>query len=142
MKIAIAADHGGFELKEALKKHFSNLNLADLGTHTTDAVDYPDMGAAVARKVAAKEFDYGILICGSGIGIAIAANKIHGIRAATCHNHYTAEMARRHNDANILAMGARVVDAQTAIDMVKVFLNTAFEGGRHQRRVEKIQALE
>lgn len=142
MKVCIAADHGGFELKEALKKKFSSLNFSDLGTNNTESVDYPDFGAAVARRVAAKEFDLGILICGSGIGISIAANKIKGIRAALCHNAYTAEMARRHNDANVLAMGGRVVDEKTAAEMTEIFLNTAFEGGRHARRVEKINALE
>lgn len=142
MKVCIAADHGGFELKEALRKKFSSLHFTDLGTNNAESVDYPDFGAAVARRVAAKEFDFGILICGSGIGISIAANKIKGIRAALCHNAYTAEMARKHNDANILAMGGRVVDEKTAAEMTEIFLNTAFEGGRHARRVEKIHALE
>lgn len=141
MKIAIAADHGGVELKEALKKKFSSLGLTDLGTHGNDSVDYPDFGAALARKVAAGEFERGILICGSGIGISIAANKIKGIRAALCHNAYTAEMARKHNDANVIAMGGRVVDEKTAAEMVEIFLNTAFEGGRHARRVEKLNAI-
>jgi len=141
MKIAIAADHGGVELKEALKKKFSALDLTDLGTHGNDSVDYPDFGAALARKVAAGEFERGILICGSGIGISIAANKIKGIRAALCHNAYTAEMARKHNDANVIAMGGRVVDEKTAVEMVEIFLNTAFEGGRHARRVEKLNAI-
>lgn len=141
MKIAIAADHGGVELKEALKKKFSALGLTDLGTHGNDSVDYPDFGEALARKVAAGEFERGILICGSGIGISIAANKIKGIRAALCHNAYTAEMARKHNDANVIAMGGRVVDEKTAVEMVEIFLNTAFEGGRHARRVEKLNAI-
>lgn len=141
MKIAIAADHGGVELKEALKKKFSALDLTDLGTHGNESVDYPDFGAALARKVAAGEFERGILICGSGIGISIAANKIKGIRAALCHNAYTAEMARKHNDANVIAMGGRVVDEKTAVEMVEIFLNTAFEGGRHARRVEKLNAI-
>ena len=105
-------------------------------------MDYPDFGAALARRVASGEFERGILICGSGIGISIAANKIKGIRAALCHNAYTAEMARKHNDANIIAMGGRIVDEKTALEMTEIFMNTAFEGGRHARRVEKIQALE
>jgi ribose 5-phosphate isomerase B len=105
-------------------------------------VDYPDFGAALARRVASGEFERGILICGSGIGISIAANKVKGIRAALCHNAYTAEMARKHNDANIIAMGGRIVDEQTAAEMTEIFLKTAFEGGRHARRVEKISALE
>lgn len=142
MKVAIAADHGGFELKEALKKHLTGITLTDLGTHSTDSVDYPDYGADLARKVAAGEFERGILICGSGIGISIAANKIHGIRAALCHNAYTAEMARRHNDANVIAMGGRVVDENTALEMTRIFLNTDFEGGRHARRVEKLNSIQ
>lgn len=141
MKVAIAADHGGFELKEALKKQLTGITLTDLGTHSTDSVDYPDFGADLARKVAAGEFDRGILICGSGIGISIAANKVKGIRAALCHNVYTAEMARRHNDANVIAMGGRVVDENTAVEMARVFLNTDFEGGRHARRVEKLNNI-
>jgi ribose 5-phosphate isomerase B len=142
MRIAIAADHGGYELKEALKRHFAAYNFTDLGTNSNDSVDYPDYGAALARRVAAGEFDRGILICGSGIGISIAANKVKGIRAALCHNAYTAEMARRHNDANILAMGGRVVDEKTAVEMTEIFLKTEFEGGRHAARVAKISALE
>ena len=141
MKVAIAADHGGFELKEALKKQLTGITLTDLGTHSTDSVDYPDYGADLARKVAAGEFDRGILICGSGIGISIAANKVPGIRAALCHNVYTAEMARKHNDANVIAMGGRVVDENTAIEMTRVFLNTEFDGGRHARRVEKLNSI-
>lgn len=141
MKVAIAADHGGFELKEALKKQLTGVTLTDLGTHSTDSVDYPDFGADLAHKVAAGEFDRGILICGSGIGISIAANKVKGIRAALCHNVYTAEMARRHNDANVIAMGGRVVDENTAVEMTRVFLNTEFEGGRHARRVEKLNNI-
>lgn len=142
MKIAIAADHGGFELKEALKKNLADFTLTDLGTHSTDSVDYPDYGAELARRVAKGEFDRGILICGSGIGISIAANKVKGIRAALCHNAYTAEMARRHNDANVIAMGGRVVDEKTALEMTRIFLATDFEGGRHARRVEKLSALD
>jgi ribose 5-phosphate isomerase B len=142
VKIAIAADHGGLELKQALIKHFAALDLTDLGTNSTESVDYPDFAAALATRVAAGEFDRGILICGSGIGISIAANKIKGIRAALCHNAYTAEMSRRHNDANIIAMGGRVIDEATAIEITDVFLKTDFEGGRHARRIEKISALE
>lgn len=142
MKIAIAADHGGYELKKVLKQHFAAYNFTDLGTNSNESVDYPDYGAALARRVAAGEFDRGILICGSGIGISIAANKVKGIRAALCHNAYTAEMSRRHNDANVIAMGGRVVDAKTAVEMTDIFLKTEFEGGRHAARVAKISALE
>lgn len=142
MKIAIAADHGGFELKEELKRRLETFSLTDLGTHSADSVDYPDFGASLAKRVASKEFDFGILLCGTGIGISIAANKVKGIRAALCHNTYTAEMARKHNDANILAMGGRVVDTELATQITQTFLKTAFEGGRHARRVDKITALE
>lgn len=142
MKIAIACDHGGYELKEALKRRFAQLHFTDLGTDSSASVDYPDFAAALARRIAAGEFDRGILICGSGIGISIAANKVKGVRAALCHNAYTAEMARRHNDANIIAMGGRVVDEQTAVAMTEIFLTTQFEGGRHANRVAKISALE
>lgn len=142
MKIAIAADHGGYELKEILKRHFAAYNITDLGTNSSESVDYPDYGAALARRVATGEFDRGILICGSGIGISIAANKVKGIRAALCHNAYTAEMSRRHNDANVIAMGGRVVDEKTAVEMTDIFLKTEFEGGRHANRVAKISALE
>lgn len=142
MKVAIAADHGGYELKEALKRHFAAYDFTDLGTNSNESVDYPDYGAALARRVAAGEFDRGILICGSGIGISIAANKVKGIRAALCHNAYTAEMSRRHNDANVIAMGGRVVDEKTAVEMTDIFLKTEFEGGRHAARVAKISALE
>ncbi|MCS6971612.1 MAG: ribose 5-phosphate isomerase B [Leptospiraceae bacterium] len=142
MKVAIASDHAGFALKSALCRHFANLGIADLGTNSEQPVDYPDFAADLARRVAAGEFDRGIVICGSGIGVSIAANKIRGVRAALCHNAYTAEMARRHNDANVLAMGARVVDVDTAIQMVEIFLRTEFEGGRHAARVAKISTLE
>lgn len=142
MRVAIAADHGGYELKEALKRHFAAYHFTDLGTNSSESVDYPDYGAALARRVAAGEFDRGILICGSGIGISIAANKVKGIRAALCHNAYTAEMSRRHNNANVIAMGGRVVDEKTAVEMTDIFLKTEFEGGRHAARVAKISALE
>lgn len=142
MKIAIAADHGGLALKDFLKQNLTDFDITDLGTYTDESVDYPDFGAAVAQRVASGEFERGILVCGSGIGISIAANKVKGIRAALCHNDYTAEMARRHNDANIIAMGGRIVANATALQMTKVFLNTEFEGGRHERRVQKISALE
>jgi len=142
VKIAIASDHGGFELKESLKKQFAADAFSDFGTQNLDSVDYPDFAREVATRVATHEFDRGILICGTGIGISIAANKIKGIRAALCHDVFTAEMARKHNDANILAMGGRVLDEKTAFEITDVFLHTDFEGGRHQRRLEKIAALE
>ena len=142
--IAIGSDHGGFALKQEIMAHLSELGLEyrDFGTYTDDSCDYPAYGEAVARAVAGGECDRGILICGTGIGISIAANKVKGIRAAVCGDCYSAEMTRRHNDANILAMGARVVGSGLAQKIVDVFLTTEFEGGRHARRVALIAEIE
>ena len=142
--IALACDHGGFVLMQAVKKHLDELGLAyrDFGTWSEANCDYPDYAAPAARAVASGECDRGILICGTGIGIAIAANKIRGIRAATCSDCFSAEATRRHNDANMLAMGARVLGEGLALKIVDIFLTTPFEGGRHQRRIDKIAALE
>ena len=142
--IAIGCDHGGFQLKRAVMEHLDELGLAykDFGTYTTESCDYPDYGEAVGRAVAGGEFERGILICGTGIGISLAANKVHGIRAAVCGDCYSAEMTRRHNDANILAMGERVTGQGLALKIVDTFLTTDFEGGRHARRLEKLAALE
>ena len=142
--IAIGSDHGGFELKQFVMKHLDELGLAyrDYGTYSADSCDYPVYGEAVARAVASGEADKGILICGTGIGISIAANKVKGIRAALCGDCYSAEFTRRHNDANILAMGARVTGSGLALKIVDTFLNTAFEGGRHAKRIALIAALE
>ena len=142
--IALACDHGGFVLMQAVKKHLDTLGLPyrDFGTWSGDSCDYPDYAAPAARAVASGECDRGILICGTGIGIAIAANKIRGIRAATCSDCFSAEATRRHNDANMLAMGARVLGEGLALKIVDIFLTTPFEGGRHQRRIDKIAALE
>ena len=142
--IALACDHGGFALMQAVKKHLDELGLAwrDFGTWSEDSCDYPDYAAPAARAVSSGECDRGILICGTGIGIAIAANKIRGIRAATCSDCFSAEATRRHNDANMLAMGARVLGEGLALKIVDIFLTTPFEGGRHQRRIDKIAALE
>ena len=142
--IALACDHGGFALMQAVKKHLDDLGLAyrDFGTWSEDSCDYPDYAAPAARAVASGDCDRGILICGTGIGIAIAANKIRGIRAATCSDCFSAEATRRHNDANMLAMGARVLGEGLALKIVDIFLSTPFEGGRHQRRIDKIAALE
>ena len=145
MRIAIASDHGGFELKEALKPLLDELHMAyqDFGTTSTDSVDYPDYAALVGRKVAAGEFDRGILACGTGIGMSIAANKIPGIRAAVVWDVTTARLARAHNDANIMTIGGRTTSVAAARDIVRTFLTTAFDGGgRHARRVEKIAALD
>ncbi len=140
--VAIAADHGGFELKEKLKTMVSEpaVEWLDLGTHTADSVDYPDYGYKIAEVVAAGEALYGIAICGSGIGISIACNRNPKIRAALCGNTTMARLAREHNDANILCLGARMSGDVLAADMVKTFLTTAFEGGRHAGRVQKLTA--
>ena len=142
--IAIGSDHGGFELKQFVMKHLDELGLAylDYGTYSADSCDYPVYGEAVARAVASGEAEKGIVICGTGIGISIAANKVKGIRAALCGDCYSAEFTRRHNDANILAMGARVTGSGLALKIVDTFLNTAFEGGRHAKRIALIAALE
>lgn len=143
MKIALGADHGGYELKEKIKKHLSEkegINIVDMGTYSAESVDYPKYGHLVAKSVVEKEADFGILICGTGIGISIAANKISGIRAALCTNTTMAKLTRQHNDANILALGARIVGDVLAFDIVDEFLATSFEGGRHTRRIEAIEA--
>lgn len=144
MKIAIGADHAGFGLKEELRGYVENLGHAvqDHGTNSTDSVDYPDVAFSVARAVASGEADRGVLICATGIGMAIAANKVPGIRAASCSDAYSARMARAHNDANVLALGARVVGSGLAESLVDSFLDTSFHGGRHQRRVDKIGPTE
>lgn len=142
MKIALGADHGGYELKEKIKKYLSQKNdieIVDVGTHSTESVDYPKYGHAVAKSVVEKEVDFGILICGTGIGISIAANKIKGIRAALCFNTTMAKLTRQHNDANILALGARITGDVLALDIVDEFLSASFEGGRHAKRVEAIE---
>ena len=142
--IAIGCDHGGFALKQEIMAHLRErgLEFQDFGTYSAESCDYPEFGAAVARAVAAGTCERGILICGTGIGISISANKIHGIRAALCGDCFSAEMTRRHNDANIVALGARVVGPGLALKIVDTFLDTPFEGGRHARRVEKMMALE
>ena len=142
--IAIGSDHGGYALKQEIMKHLDEkgLEYKDYGTYSEESCDYPVYGAAVARAVVNGECDRGILICGTGIGISIAANKIEGIRAANCTDCYMAEMTRRHNDANILALGARVVGSGLALKIVDTFLETGFEGGRHARRVAMIAELD
>ena len=144
LRIAIGSDHAGFSVKEAIKKYLENAGYAvdDQGTGSEDSVDYPDFGKAVGERVASKQADLGIAVCGSGIGISIAANKVPGIRAALAHNVVTAQLAREHNDANVLALGARIVTPAAALEMVQTFLNTPFAGGRHQRRLDKITQLE
>ena len=144
MKIAIGCDHGGVELKEEIKKYLfeAGYETKDFGTNSNESCDYPDYAILVAEAVASKEFDFGILICGTGIGIGIAANKIPGIRAALCSDTFSAHATREHNDANILTIGQRVVGPGLALDIVKTFLNTKFEGGRHQNRIDKISEIE
>ena len=144
MRIAIGADHAGVALKEHVIQELKARGVAyeDFGTLSTESVDYPDFAATVGRKVASGEFDRGILTCGSGIGMAIAANKIHGIRAASIQDEESARLSREHNDINVLALGERNTDPNTARRIVDIFLDTPFGGGRHQRRVDKINALD
>ena len=144
MRIAIGSDHAGFSVKEIIRQYLENAGYAvdDQGTGSEDSVDYPDFGKAVGERVASKRADLGIVVCGSGIGISIAANKVPGIRAALAHDVVTAQLAREHNDANVLALGARIVTPAAALEMVQAFLNTPFAGGRHQRRLDKITAIE
>lgn len=141
MKIAIASDHGGFTLKQELIKHYASKGLAfaDLGTHSEDSCDYPDAAKAMAQYLRDKKADLGILICGTGVGISIAANRYHGIRAALLYDDFVAEMARKHNNANVLVFGGRTMKTADVIRRTDIFLNTAFEGGRHLRRIEKIE---
>lgn len=138
--IAIASDHGGLELKSLLKQDLEarGLTVVDLGTNSTDSVDYPDFAAAMADTLKSGKADRGVLICGTGIGISIAANRHPHIRAALVHDAFTARMARQHNDANVLVLGGRTTGQEVAKDCLAVFLDTAFEGGRHARRVEKM----
>ena len=144
MKIAIGSDHGGFELKAEMHKYLTEngYEVKDFGTYSTDSCDYPDYWIKVAEAVAAKECEFGILVCGTGIGISIAATKVPGIRAALCSDTFSAHATREHNDANILAMGARVVGPGLALDIVKTFLSAKFEGGRHINRIDKITEIE
>ncbi len=144
MKIVIGCDHGGFELKEIIKTHLSEKGhtVIDIGTNSKDSVDYPDYGKKAAEMVADKSADRGIVICGTGIGISIAANKVEGIRCALCTNEYMAKMSRQHNDANMLALGNRVIGAGLAAEIVDIWLNTDFEGGRHLLRVNKLMETE
>lgn len=138
--IVIASDHAGFELKETLKQELEALGFAvnDLGTHGTESVDYPDYADALARAVAAGKAGRGVLLCGTGIGASIAANRHAGVRAALCHDAQSASMSRRHNDANVLVLGGRVTAPETARECLRIFLDTPFEGGRHARRVAKL----
>jgi ribose 5-phosphate isomerase B len=143
-RIAVGADHAGYLLKDRLAERARELGheVTDHGTNSAESVDYPDFGAAVGRAVVAGEADLGVLVCGSGIGVAIAANKIHGVRAGTVHDVTSARLARQHNDANVMCLGARFTGEQVALDALDAFLAAEFEGGRHAGRVAKITALE
>jgi ribose 5-phosphate isomerase B len=142
--VAVGADHGGFALKEEIKTHLTRLGYRfhDVGTFSTEPVDYPDIALAVARAVRAGDARLGILVDGAGIGSAMAANKVPGIRAALCNDIYTARMSREHNDANVLALGGRIVADTLAEEILALWLDTPFAGGRHQRRIEQIAAIE
>jgi len=144
VKIALGSDHAGLELKKEIMEHLQGKGypVKDFGTYTKDSSDYPDSAAAVAKEVSKGEFEFGILVCGTGIGISIAANKVPGIRAALCSDTFSAHSCREHNNANILALGQRVVGAGLALDIVDTFLAAEFQGGRHEMRIKKITELE
>ena len=144
MKLAIGSDHGGYQLKETIKQLLEeqDIDYKDFGTDSTTSVDYPDFAEKVAAGVAADDYQKGILICGTGIGMSIAANKITGVRAALCHDVFSARATRRHNNSNVLTLGARVIGEELALEIVKAWLGAEFEGGRHQRRIDKISNLE
>lgn len=144
MLVGIGSDHGGFRMKEDIKQFLTEkgFEFRDFGTHSTDSVDYPDISRAVAEAVASAKCDRGIIICGTGIGVCIAANKVKGVRAALCHDTFSAQMSREHNDANVLTMGERVIGCGLARAIVEKWLTTEFAGGRHARRVCKISELE
>jgi ribose 5-phosphate isomerase B len=144
MRVAIGSDHAGFEYKRLILEHLKehSVECADFGTHSTESVDYPDFIVPVARAVASGEFDRGIVLGGSGNGEAIAANKVRGIRCALCWNDETAELSRRHNDANVLSIGQRMISAEQALSIVDIWLKTPFDGGRHTPRVRKVDAIE
>jgi ribose 5-phosphate isomerase B len=141
MDLIIGSDHAGFDLKEQIKEFLSEKNkytIKDAGTFSNDSVDYPIVAHRVAKDISEKRYETGILICGSGIGMSIAANRYSNVRAALCHNLYTVQLSRRHNDANILVLGGRILGVGIALEMVGMFLNTDFEGGRHQKRLDQI----
>jgi ribose 5-phosphate isomerase B len=144
MKLAIGCDHGGFVLKEEILKYIKtlkNIEVTDFGAASKDSVDYPDYGAKVSEAVSNGTMDRGILICGTGIGMSIVANRFPKVRAALCHDHFTAQMSREHNDANILVMGERVIGTGVACDIVRTWLETEFAAGRHQLRLNKIDQI-
>ncbi|MBU3143148.1 ribose 5-phosphate isomerase B [Clostridium sp. CF012] len=144
MKIALGSDHGGLNLKKQIILHLEskNIEIKDFGTYTEDSCDYPDYALKVAEVVVAEKFELGILICGTGIGIGIAANKVPGIRAALCHDTFSAHATREHNNANILTLGERVIGVGLALDIVDAFISAKFQGERHQKRIDKITEIE
>lgn len=144
LKIAIGADHGGFELKERIAEYLKSkgFEYKDFGTFSTESCDYPKYGREVAEEVAKGNFDRGILVCGSGIGMSVVANKVNGIHAALCFNMATAKSARTHNNSNVICLGQKQIDNDMALEMVDLWLHTDFEGGRHQRRVDMINELD
>ncbi|HPP32245.1 MAG TPA: ribose 5-phosphate isomerase B [Soehngenia sp.] len=144
MKIGIGSDHGGYELKEELKKYMleKGIEVVDYGTYDLSKVDYPDYGKIVAEAVVKKEVERGVVICGTGIGISIAANKVKGIRCALCSDTYSARMSMEHNNANMIALGGRVLGVDLAKEILNAYLNSTFQGGRHLRRIEKISEIE
>lgn len=144
MNVVIGSDHGGFELKGVLKAHLEEkgFSVTDVGTHDTNSVDYPDIAAMAAAKVTSGEAEWGVLICGTGIGISMAANKVKGIRCALVTCEYSAEMTKRHNNANMIAFGGRVTGPDLAKNILDAYINAEFEGGRHQKRIDKISELE
>lgn len=144
MKVVVGSDHGGFELKEVLKKHLEDkgIDVTDVGAYDTNSVDYPDIAVSACEEVTSGECSWGVLVCGTGIGISIAANKVSGIRCALVGNEYSAEMTKRHNNANMLAFGGRVTGPDLAKNILDAYINAEFEGGRHQKRIDKISAIE
>ncbi len=144
VKIAIAADHGGYKLKQEIIKYLEQqgYQYKDFGTYSEESVDYPDYALPVARAVASGEFDRGIICCGTGIGVCIVANKVPGVRAALCHDTFSAQASREHNNANVLTLGERVIGSGLALQIVETWLQSQFAGGRHARRVEKINRIE
>ena len=144
MKIGLGSDHGGYQLKEKIKKHLEEkgIECIDYGTNSEDSVDYPQFGKKVGEAVVSGECDKGIVCCGTGIGISIAANKVKGVRCALCGDTFSAKMTREHNDSNVLALGQRVTGEGLALEIVDTWIKTDFEGGRHQTRIEKISDIE
>jgi ribose 5-phosphate isomerase B len=143
VKIAVGSDHAGFAVKEAIARRLGEAGheVVDCGAHSEESVDYPDYAAAVARKVAAGECERGVLVCGTGIGVAMAAGKVKGVRAATVHDRFTAQMSREHNDSNVLCLGARVLEPRHAVELAEFWIAVPFARGRHERRVRKVDDL-